>query len=103
MPSLGRAIARYDSRDGYGRHPREDTYVAADAASPNANVCSSPAPPPAAPAPVSPPPRTYTGGGDLNCSDFGSQAEAQAVLDQDPSDPHGLDGDNDGIACESLG
>jgi endonuclease YncB( thermonuclease family) len=29
----GWAIARYDSRDGYGRHPREDAYVSADAAS----------------------------------------------------------------------
>jgi len=29
----GWAIARYDSRDGYGRHPREDQYVSADAAS----------------------------------------------------------------------
>lgn len=27
----GWAIARYDSRDGYGRHPREDAYVRADA------------------------------------------------------------------------
>lgn len=26
----GLAIARYDSRDGYGRHPREGVYVAAD-------------------------------------------------------------------------
>jgi endonuclease YncB( thermonuclease family) len=26
----GWAIARYDSRDGYGRHPREDAYVSAD-------------------------------------------------------------------------
>jgi len=24
------------------------------------------------------------------------------VLDQDPSDPNHLDGDNDGVACESL-
>jgi endonuclease YncB( thermonuclease family) len=31
--SDGWAIARYDSRDGYGRHPREDAYVSADAAS----------------------------------------------------------------------
>lgn len=31
--SDGWAIARYDSRDGYGRHPREDTYVSADMAS----------------------------------------------------------------------
>ncbi|MEX1177919.1 MAG: thermonuclease family protein [Nitriliruptor sp.] len=28
----GLAVARYDSRDGYERHPREDRYVAADAA-----------------------------------------------------------------------
>jgi endonuclease YncB( thermonuclease family) len=33
--SDGWAIARYDSRDGYGRHPREDEYVAADAQSPD--------------------------------------------------------------------
>ncbi len=31
----GWAIARYDSRDGYGRHPREDAYVAADRAAPD--------------------------------------------------------------------
>ncbi len=31
----GWAIARYDSRDGYGRHSREDQYVAADRASPD--------------------------------------------------------------------
>ena len=31
----GWAIARYDSRDGYGRPPRQDAYVAADAASPD--------------------------------------------------------------------
>jgi endonuclease YncB( thermonuclease family) len=31
----GWAIARYDSRDGYGRHPREDRYVAADLAAPD--------------------------------------------------------------------
>ena len=31
----GLAIARYDSRDGYGGHPRENDYVAADAANPD--------------------------------------------------------------------
>ena len=40
---------------------------------------------------------------DKDCSDFSSQAEAQAEFDSDPSDPHGLDADNDDIACESLG
>lgn len=49
------------------------------------------------------PPVNTGGGGDVfNCSDFGSQAEAQSVLNADPSDPNGLDGDNDGIACKSL-
>lgn len=56
-------------------------------------------PPPAqetAPAPSS-------GGGDLDCSDFATQQEAQAVLNADLSDPNGLDSEGDGIACESLG
>lgn len=39
---------------------------------------------------------------DFNCGDFDTQDEAQAVLDEDPSDPHGLDRDGDGVACESL-
>jgi hypothetical protein len=39
-------------------------------------------------------------GRDFNCADFSSQAEAQAVLRADPSDPFGLDRDRDGIACE---
>lgn len=36
---------------------------------------------------------------DYDCSDFGSQAEAQEYLE--PGDPYGLDADGDGIACES--
>lgn len=41
--------------------------------------------------------------GDANCSDFLSQAQAQAFFNAaGPGDPHGLDGDSDGIACESL-
>ena len=39
---------------------------------------------------------------DLDCADFATQEEAQAVLDVDPSDPNGLDADSDGIACEEL-
>jgi hypothetical protein len=39
---------------------------------------------------------------DLNCSDFATQAEAQAVYNADPSDPNNLDRDKDGIACETL-
>jgi Excalibur calcium-binding domain len=40
---------------------------------------------------------------DKDCKDFSSQAEAQAEFNRDPSDPHGLDDDNDDIACEALG
>ncbi len=39
---------------------------------------------------------------DLDCVDFATQREAQAVYDQDPSDPNTLDGDDDGEACETL-
>jgi hypothetical protein len=34
---------------------------------------------------------------DRNCPDFTTQAEAQAVYNQDPSDPNELDQDNDSI------
>ena len=43
------------------------------------------------------------------CADFDTQEEAQAVYDQDPSDPSGLDGPQGeasdgtpGVACEAL-
>lgn len=38
--------------------------------------------------------------GDRDCADFATQAEAQAVLLGDLSDPERLDADSDGIACE---
>jgi hypothetical protein len=41
-----------------------------------------------------------SGAEDLTCSDFATQAEAQLALEADPSDPHGLDIDLDGVACE---
>ena len=41
--------------------------------------------------------------GDMNCSDFSTWEEAQAFFEQaGPGDPHGLDRDKDGIACEGL-
>lgn len=39
---------------------------------------------------------------DCDCGDFSTQADAQAVLDAEPGDRHRLDGDDDGVACESL-
>ena len=41
-------------------------------------------------------------GSDLDCEDFDTQEEAQEVYEQDPSDPHRLDDDDDGVACEAL-
>jgi hypothetical protein len=43
---------------------------------------------------------TTSSGDDKDCADFASQADAQAALDADLSDPDNLDADTDGIACE---
>ena len=40
--------------------------------------------------------------GDYDCDDFETQEQAQDVYEQDTSDPHGLDSDDDGEACEGL-
>ena len=61
-------------------------------------AATSPAPPPSGPCNCS--------GPDLNCSDFSTQAAAQACYDYCKSLGYGdvfrLDGDSDGVACESL-
>jgi len=57
--------------------------------------CTQPKAPQEAEPPVQSPPE-----GDLDCRDFTTQAEAQAYLL--PGDPHRLDGNNDGEACEAL-
>lgn len=99
----GLAVARYDSRDGYGRHPREDAYVAADEAAPDVS-CPKPKPEPRGFADTD----DEDGGGgscapgydpcvpmyppDLDCADVGPVTVTG-------SDPHGLDRDGDGRAC----
>jgi endonuclease YncB( thermonuclease family) len=101
----GDAVARYDSRDGYGFHPRETSYIRADRAS---KPASCPKPSPAA----SPRPLLGGGGGggencapgyrpcvppappDLDCADVNGPIHVTG------SDPHRLDADGDGIACE---
>lgn len=96
----GLAIARYDSRDGYGYHPREPKYVAADRAS--AAFACAPKPVPLVSQPsqqkkncapgYSPCIRPYPP--DLDCPDIGHPVNVTG------NDPHGLDRDGDGIACE---
>jgi hypothetical protein len=39
-------------------------------------------------------------GDDRDCPDFGSQAGAQAALEEGPDDLERLDADDDGVACE---
>lgn len=76
----------------------------APTSAPTAPLTPAPTPAPtAAPSAASgSDPTRYIGQGDrYNCADFASQAEAQAVLRADPSDPNRLDTDRDGIACES--
>ncbi len=41
-------------------------------------------------------------GNRYDCADFATQRQAQYVLEREPWDPSHLDGDGDGIACESL-
>ena len=107
MITSGYAIARYDSRDGYGAHPREARYIAADAT-------SEPRPCPAKPVPLVKPPSdddndNDVGGGncmggyspclpmtdDLDCGDINGPVKVTG------SDPYRLDADGDGIGCDS--
>ena len=47
----------------------------------------------------------YSGysGGDRDCGDFSTHIDAQSFYEsQGPGDPHDLDRDSDGSACESL-
>jgi hypothetical protein len=66
-------------------------------------------PPPPTPPPTTPPPTTppipANPGDSVNCSDFATQAEAQAWHDlyfPHYGDIANLDADGDGVACESL-
>jgi len=94
----GLAIARYDSRDGYGFHQREPVYVAADSAHRGLR-CAAPAPrkPPAAAGGACAPgytPCVPPFPPDVDCADVDGPVAVTGP------DPHGLDADGDGVACE---
>lgn len=105
MIRSGRAIARYDSRDGYGRHPREDIYIAADEASPSTNYCAPAPSATQAPARLADPvaPAAPTGALDPR---FGTCKEAKAhgygpyVRGVDAEYDWYTDRDRDGVVCE---
>lgn len=96
MLRSGHARSRYDSRDGYGRHDREDAYVAADLSAPDR--CPAAAPTTLAPTPVAP-----SGGADPR---FGTCREAIAagggpyVRGIDVEYDWYRDADGDGVVCE---
>jgi endonuclease YncB( thermonuclease family) len=87
MIRQGWAIARYDSRDGYGHHTRQESYVAADTASP-AQACGTVPPP-------TPPGGVYY----ANCTAVRAAGAAPLYAGQ-PGYRAALDGDSDGVACE---
>ena len=67
---------------------------------PTATPVPIPTPAPTATAIPTIEPADYLGQGDAyNCDDFATQAQAQAVLRADLSDPNRLDGNRDGVAC----
>lgn len=119
----GFARARYDSRDGYGRHPRQDDYVAADAATPSICAAESSTTPAAkstaaasktAAAPAASatatrkatkpdtktePPKTGKTTPYANCTEA-REAGAAPLHRGDPGYSTRLDRDRDGTACE---
>jgi len=72
------------------------------------SITTSGAPaPPATPGPAATPTPAPSACGpcaatDCDCADFSTHAAAQACFDAFPGDPFNLDGDSDGVACESL-
>lgn len=89
----GLSIARYDSRDGYGFHPRENRYIAADKATPDKTTCPKPKP--------TPEPNS-SGGASVyhqNCTAV-RDAGAAPVRRGDPGYGSHLDRDGDGVGCE---
>ena len=100
----GFAIARYDSRDGYGFHPREPVYIQADRGS-KPFTCA-PDEPQEEPEPEEP--QESSGGNchpnyapclpivpDLDCGEIGHSVYVTG------SDPYRLDADGDGVGCDS--
>lgn len=101
MVSGGWARSRYDSRDGYGRHAREDAYVAADVGTSSPVGCAGPAPERAgaAPTPIAP----ATGGADprfSSCSKARAAGFGPYTRGVDVEYDWYNDGDGDGVVCE---
>ena len=96
----------FESEGGPGSDPHRldgnDDGIACESL-PGAPGKTTPTPVSAVPTPTTAPAsETFE---DKNCSDFDTWAEAQAFYESEggpASDPHRLDGDGDGVACQSL-
>lgn len=105
----GFAVARYDSLDGYGAHPRESAYRAADERSQPVLSCPTAPDEPSTPSEVPVPSGPDRSGcdpsypgvcippapPDLDCP----QVPYQSFVVLGP-DPHRFDGNGDGLGCE---
>jgi endonuclease YncB( thermonuclease family) len=92
----GLAVAKYDSRDGYGGHPQESAYIAADAAAASP-VCAAAAVPPAPVQPVA------AAGVDTRfptCKAANAAGYGPYVRGVDPEYDWYRDADGDGKDCE---
>jgi endonuclease YncB( thermonuclease family) len=88
------AKARYDSRDGYDRHPRQASYRALDARYKNYKCSSTPPPAPGNPWEE----RVNRPGPDIDCGDIPARYKPVRIWGEDY---HGLDRDGDGWGCDS--
>lgn len=105
MIQSGWAIARYDSRDGYGRHEREDAYIAADVGTPVRPECAGAATPQRQSSPTTAAATVPPSGG-ATSPRFGTCKEAKAngfgpfVKGLHPEYDWYRDADRDGTVCE---
>ncbi|WP_132188423.1 MULTISPECIES: thermonuclease family protein [Kribbella] len=93
----GLGIARYDGRDGYGTHPKQVAYIAADAKTPA--YCSKPTVPPTTKPSQQPTQETE----ELffaNCAEARASGVPLPLTPGAPGWNSRLDRDKDGKACE---
>ena len=102
--AVGATIYRTDQQGTVIVTANKDGTYQVSTAGPTQQAQPQPAAPNGAGEGSSPPSLAYDPSGpDRDCGDFSSQGEAQTFFEAaGGGDPHRLDGDNDGVACESL-
>ena len=102
--AVGATIYRTDQQGNVTVTANQDGTYQVSTAGPTQQAQPQPAAPSGAGEGSSTSSLTYDPSGpDRNCGDFSSQSEAQAFFEAaGGGDPHRLDGDGDGVACESL-